>query len=134
MKNRIRTMALVLVLGGCMGAPPPDTGGADSSPDMTQATPQPQPHPQPEPTMDMNHPGTPPDMSGQPAGKVPYGGLCTMINSSAQCETGLICQMADMGLDAKCTKTCTQKGVTGDVAECPPPSDGKCNMNGYCRL
>jgi len=66
---------------------------------------------------------------GMPApGMKAFGEDCT---ADADCASGA-CRDFQMMTVKKCTKTCTAATQAND---CPnPPSQGTCNMQGYCRF
>jgi hypothetical protein len=69
------------------------------------------------------------DMAGgtAPAGTKLFGDLCTV---NGDCSSA-ICGQFVMGTVHRCSKPCT---VATQTSDCPAPSDGTCNNNGYCKF
>ena len=63
---------------------------------------------------------------GTPGAKA-FGDTC--VNNS-DCQSN-ICGNFVMGTVHRCTKSCT---VATQATDCPAPSDGTCNANGYCKF
>jgi len=67
------------------------------------------------------------DGGAAPAGTKLFGDTCTV---NGDC-TSNICGQFVMGTVHRCTKPCT---VATQTTDCPAPSDGTCNANGYCKF
>ena len=78
-------------------------------------------------TDDMAQAGTDDGGSPAPAGTKLFGDLCTV---NGDCSSA-ICGNFVMGTVHRCTKPCT---VATQTSDCPAPSDGTCNANGYCKF
>ena len=139
MKTLALTFALALASAGCLGSFIPDPqpashgdmagttgtggnggnggsggsggGGGDNS--MTST--------------DMANAPASTDMAGAPAGTKAFGDLCTL---NGDCQSN-ICGQFVMGTVHRCSKACT---VATQATDCPAPSDGTCNNNGYCKF
>ena len=64
---------------------------------------------------------------GAPAGAKAFGDVCAV---NGDCQSNL-CGQFVMGTVLRCTKSCT---VATQATDCPTPSDGTCNNNGYCKF
>lgn len=65
---------------------------------------------------------------GSSMGTQKLGDTCA---ADDDCESGM-CRAFQMMTVQKCTQACTK---ATEATDCPvPPTSGKCNQNGYCRM
>lgn len=112
MKTLLLSIAIAFGAVGCMGStfePNPSDDLAQQGGGNDLATSQP-----------------PGDLATNPT-LAAFGAMCT---AGTDCQSGL-CMQFVQGTVHRCTKPCTTATAATD---CPAPSDGTCNNNGYCKF
>ncbi len=120
MKTLLLSIAIAFGAAGCLSSSfEPFQSASD---DLAQP-----PSPSGGQDLAMSQSQSPADLGGGGGGLGAFGASCTL---STDCASGL-CEQFVQGTVHRCTKSCT---VATQTTDCPPPSDGTCNNNGYCKF